>query len=125
MRNIREEIYDTRNYMRGFGFRPVTEADLEARKELFMVEVGDFYRSTRVSGWKPELYPSVTRIELDEEPTRVTGHRPGEEPTVYYHCVMPLWSHICFVGLTEFTRDAYVAGNPHGNDTRYFVKTRN
>jgi hypothetical protein len=126
MRDIRQEVEETRIYMSGYGYRPATATDLMPGRELLMVEVERFFGSTRHAGWKPDLFPSVTRIKLADEPTKVTGHRQNDEPTVYFHCVMPPWDGDCFVGLNHITRDGYAdfrdSHDPYANDTRYFVK---
>lgn len=122
MRDIKQEVDETRNYVRGYGYRPVTKADVVPGREVLMVSVELFFDTSRKAGWAPHIFASATQIRIDDEPTKVAGHRPNDEQIVYYHCTSPVSDMNCFVGLTDFTRDAYVNGDPYANDYRYFVK---
>jgi len=123
MRNIQQEVEVTRNHMAGFGYRPIKKEDITPGREALMVKVEDFFLSTKRDGIAPHLRPSTTQIRIDDEAMKVTGHRANDEPTVYYHCIMPHWDSDCFVGLNDFTRDGYADSAPYANDTRYFVKS--
>lgn len=117
MPDFRPIVDEVRTRMRCMGYRPMTEADILPGREAVMVETERYFLSGQ--GLPPIGMEGTTVIRIDDEATRESNHHEGGK-VVFYHCVSPQWDGDCFVGVMDFTRDAFES--QLNSDTRYFVK---
>ena len=117
MADFRPIIDEVRIRMRSKGYRPMTEMDIVPGREAVMVETERYFLSGQ--DLPPIGMAGTTLIRIDDEATLDSEIHEGGM-VVFYHCTSPQRNGDCFVGVRDFTRDAFES---HLNsDTRYFVR---
>ena len=105
-------------WVKVFGYRAPTKADLVPGAELLMIDV-ESYMECHNQGISFTATCS-TRIKLNDEPIAPSNADPSKD-VVFYHCVTPPWDEQCFVPLEAFTTLGYQKGC-YANDTRWVIK---
>ncbi|MBY0473118.1 hypothetical protein K2Q00_02415 [Patescibacteria group bacterium] len=116
--SVEERMKQFDLWVKVFGYRAPTKADIVPGAELLMIDV-ERYMQPHNQGTSLGVVCS-TRIKLDDEPIALSNDGSGKE-VVFYHCTMPSWNGQCFVPLEEFCSSGYRTGC-YENDHRWIIK---
>lgn len=114
-----EKMRDFEQWVRTFGYRAPTEADLQPQGKFIMVDVDQYLESSQ--GRRFTIAGSTTHITLDDEPIQ-SSSLDLDRRLVCYHCTIPHWEMQCFVPIEEFLASGCRDGM-YANNTRYLLKT--
>ncbi len=115
---IEEHMQKFDQWVKAYGYRVPTRADLVPGAVLFMIDI-EQYTNFRNQNISSDII-FTTKIKLDDEPIAPSNANPNKE-VVFYHCMMPPWDGQCFIPLDDFCASGYREGC-YANDTRYVIK---